>query len=52
MTRLTIGEREHLTKNFAIRLDGKSYEILASLGFKDIGSLVDWIERQNEVEED
>ncbi len=49
--RLTIGKREHLTKNFAIGLDNESYEILDSLGFKDIGNLVDWIERQNEVED-
>ena len=49
--RLTIGKRDHLTKNFAIGLDSESYEILASLGFKDIGDLVDCLERQNEVED-
>jgi len=47
--RLTIGDREHLTKNLATGLDSDSYEILASLGFTNIGNLVDWVEKKNET---
>ena len=46
--RLIIGDRNHLTENLAIKLDSKSYEILNSLGFTNIGDLVGWIEKRNE----
>ena len=47
--RLTVGDRDHLAKNFAVGLNNKSYDILKSLGFRDIGDLVDYIEKRNET---